>query len=124
MNFTCLVPNVFYTNINAGIQLFVDCLGFTITYDDRSSSSQPFCVVARNNLKVHLIENAEFAAKDRPELRLETNDIDTVYKTISASHPQLLHPNLSTVTFRPWNAKEFALADTSGVCIIIQQWIK
>ncbi len=124
MNFTCLVPNVFYTDINIGIQMFVDCLGFTITYDDRSSSHQPFCVVASGNLKVHLVENIEFAAKDRPELRLETDDIDVVYQTISAGYPQLLHPNLSTVTLRPWNAKEFALVDASGVCIIIQQWIK
>lgn len=124
MNFTCLIPNIFYTDISQGIQLFIDCLGFVITYDDRSSKSQPFCVAEKDNLKIHLIENAEFAAKDRPELRLETNDIDSVYKTVSATHPQFLHPNLSTVTLRPWNAREFALVDASGVCIIIQQWIK
>jgi predicted HAD superfamily hydrolase len=51
------------------------------------------------------------AKEHYPELRLETNNIEEVYKKISASHPHLLHPNLNKVTLRPWGAKEFAIKD-------------
>lgn len=33
MNFEKLVPNIFYANITAGLELFVDCLGFTIGHE-------------------------------------------------------------------------------------------
>jgi hypothetical protein len=59
MKFTKLFPNIFYANIQIGIQLFVDCL-----------------------------------------------------------------PNLWEVQLRPSGAKEFALANPSGVCVVIQQWGK
>jgi hypothetical protein len=44
-----------------------------------------------------------------------------VYAKISASHPQLLHPNLNKVSVRPWGAKEFAIADKQ-LGIRFQQW--
>ena len=30
MKFTTLVPNIFYADINVGLKLFVECLGFKI----------------------------------------------------------------------------------------------
>ena len=122
MNFRRLVPNIFYTDINDGLKLFIDALGFEMTYDDLGSSEHPFCVVEKDHLKVHLIQDAEFAGKDRPELRLETTDISEAYDKIKASYPELLHPNLNRIKLQHWNAKEFAIRDESGVCIIIQQW--
>ena len=121
MTFTKLVPNIFYEDIKVGLDLFVNCLGFTIGYDDLNGR-QPCCVVDKGPLSVFLFQNKEYADKDRPEIRLHTNDIEEVYAKVAATHPALLHPNLNKVTRRPWGAKEFALADPSHVCVIIQQW--
>lgn len=121
MHFTKLVPNIFYTDIQMGLRLFVDCLEFTIGYDELKTHS-PFCVVEKGELGINLFQNREYAEKDRPEFRLVTDDIEKAYKKIAATHPQFLHPNLNKITLRPWGAKEFALKDESNVCIIIQQW--
>lgn len=121
MRFTKLVPNIFYTDIKIGLRLFVDCLEFTIGHDELASA-QPFCAIEKDGLGILLFQNAEFAEKDRPELRLVTSDIEEVYRKIAASHPEFLHPNLKQITLRPWGAKEFALKDESDVCIIVQQW--
>ncbi len=121
MKFTKLVPNIFYTDIKVGLELFVECLEFSIGYNDLESA-QPCCVAAKDNLAIFIIQSEEFAIKDRPELRLQTDNIEEVYAKVSSMHPQLLHPNGKQVTLKPWGAKEFALKDASDVCIIIQQW--
>lgn len=120
MNFTKLVPNVFYTDINAGIKMFVDCLGFTIGHEELKAK-QPFCVVEKDGLRVNLFQNREYAEKDHPEFRLVTDDIEEVYKKIQSTCPELLHPNLNKITLRPWGAKEFAIMDEQ-LGIIFQQW--
>lgn len=119
MEFTKLVPSVFYEDIHKGLKLFVDCLGFTISYSELETEA-PYCVLAKE-LGILLFENAEYAAKEKPELRLVTPDIEAVYKQVSKTHPELLHPNLSQITLRPWGAKEFALKD-GQVGIIFQEW--
>lgn len=121
MRFTRLVPNIFYEDIKVGLKLFVECLEFRIEYDNLNSAD-PFCVVEKNGLAAHLVQSKEFAIRDRPELRLETDDIEAAFKKIQSSNPELLHPNSNVVSLKPWKAKEFALRDESGVCIIIQQW--
>ena len=109
MNFEKLVPNIFYQNITDGLKLFVDCLGFTIGHDER------------DGLHLNLFENASLAKEHNPEFRLVTKDIEEVYRSVSMSHVEFLHPNLKVITLRPWGAKEFALRDNQ-VGIIIQQW--
>jgi len=121
MHFTKLVPNIFYENIQDGLTLFVDCLSFSIGYNDLHSE-HPCCVVSKDNLSVFLFQNKEWAAKDRPEIRLHTDNIEAVFAKIAVTHPQFLHPNLNRITLRPWGAKEFALRDNTDVCVIIQQW--
>jgi hypothetical protein len=120
MNFTKLVPAVFYVDINDALRLFIDCLEFSIEHDE-ITSEQPFCVIEKNGLRINLFENEALAKEHHPEFRLVTNDIDEVYKKVSSSHPQFLHPNLKEVTLRPWGAKEFALMDKQ-LGIVIQQW--
>jgi len=122
MKFTKLSPNVFYSDIKIGLKLFVECLHFNITYNDLKSDN-PFCVIEKDGLGLHLIQDKEFAEKDRPELRLVTDDIEEVYNTVKTTFPELLHPNSRQIQLKPWGAKEFALKDESDVCIIIQQWI-
>jgi|SRR5664279_5275187 len=121
MRFTKLIPNVFYENIKDGLELFVDCLEFSIGYNDFDSDS-PCCMVQKDELYVFLFQNKEIADKDRPEIRLHTDNIEEAFAKISGTHPQFLHPNLNKITLRPWGAREFALRDNTDVCVIIQQW--
>lgn len=120
MNFTKLVPNVFYTDIKEALKIFIGCLEFTIEHDEIKSPN-PFCVIEKNGLRINLFENAALAKEHNPEFRLVTNNIEEVYKKVAASHPEFLHPNLKEITLRPWGAKEFALMDKQ-LGIIIQQW--
>jgi hypothetical protein len=120
MNFTKLVPSIFYADIKSALKTFVECLEFSIGYDELNSDN-PFCVVDKDGLSILLFQNKEYAEKDNPEFRLVTNDIDEVYKKVASKFPELLHPNLSKVTLRPWGAKEFAMVD-GQIGIRIQQW--
>ncbi len=116
-----IIPNVFYEDIEVGLRLFVKTLGFSVTHEDREAE-QPLIVVERDSVKVHLVENAEYAVKDRPEIRIETDDIEAVYKEVVANNKDYLHPNSSGPTLRPWGCTEFALLDETKVCVIIQEW--
>jgi hypothetical protein len=120
MNFEKLVPNIFYVDITEGLKMFVDCLGFSIGHDELKSR-QPFCVLEKGDLRINLFENAELAKEHNPEFRLVTKNIEEVYRKVSESHPEFLHPNLKVITLRPWGAKEFALMDKQ-LGVIIQQW--
>lgn len=120
MNFTMLVPNIFYADIQDALKLFIDCLEFTIEHDGLKSDN-PFCVIEKNGLRINLFKNKELAKEHNPEFGLVTDNIDEVYKKVSSSHPEFLHPNLSKITLRPWRAKEFALMDKQ-LGVVIQQW--
>ncbi|MDJ1501747.1 hypothetical protein [Xanthocytophaga agilis] len=120
MDFSKLVPNVFYQDITDGLKLFVDCLEFEVSYNELHAP-QRFCVLAKGDLRINLFEDANLAKEHNPEFRLVTNDIEGVYSKVSSSHPEFLHPNLNTVTLRPWGAREFALTDKQ-LGIVIQQW--
>lgn len=39
MNFSKLVPSVFYVDISDGLKLFVDCLQFSIEHQDLKTSN-------------------------------------------------------------------------------------
>ena len=120
MKFSKLVPSVFYVDILDGIQLFVECLGFSIEHQDLTAS-QPYCVLGKDGIRMMVFQDEQLAKEHYPELRLETENIEEVYAKVSISHPHLLHPNLNKVTMRPWGAREFAIADKQ-VGIRIQQW--
>jgi hypothetical protein len=120
MEFAKLVPNVFYVNIDNGLKLFADCLEFKIGHDELKSEN-PFCVLEKSELRINLFQNEKLAKEHNPEFRLVTNNIEEVYKQVSLSHPEFLHPNLNKIAVRPWGAREFALRDQQ-VGIIIQQW--
>jgi len=112
-----LIPKVFYADIRVGLDLFVRCLGFQILYQDESIS-----VLGRDGAKVYLMENAELAALDRPELAIETDDIGAIYEEIKSRAPEVLHPNSRTVQHKPWGAQEFAVLDSTTVCVVFRQW--
>lgn len=120
MKFEKLVPSVFYTNIKDSLKLLVDCLEFKIVHEE-FESEYPYCVIEKDGLGMLVFQNEEYAAKDKPEFRLITKDIEAVYKKVASEYPGFLHPNLNKVTLRPWGAKEFALMD-GQVCFIVQEW--
>ena len=120
MQFTKLVPNIFYKDIREALKLFVDCQEFVVEHDEIKTHN-PFCVVSKDGLRINIFENAELATEHNPEFRLVTDDIEGVFAKISASHPGFLHPNLPRITLRPWGAKEFAIMDKQ-LGIVIQQW--
>ncbi len=112
-----LIPKVFYADIRDGLDLFERCLGFQVLHTDPTIT-----VLGRDGVKVYLMENAELAALDRPELAIETDDIEAMYAEISARAPEMLHPNVNRVQLRPWGAKEFAVLDATTVCVVFRQW--
>lgn len=120
MNFTKLVPNIFYTDIKESFKLFIDCLEFTIAHNE-INTAHPFCVIEKDGLRINLFQDEKYANEHYPEFRLVTNNIEEVYQKISSTHPEFLHPNLNVITLRPWGAKEFAVKDKQ-VGIVIQQW--
>jgi hypothetical protein len=120
MNFTKIVPSIFYIDIRTGLKTFIDCLEFRITHEELNSAN-PYCVIEKDGLGILLFENAEYARQFSPEYRLVTNNIEEVYARVSSGFPEMLHPNLSSITLRPWGAREFALLD-GQIGVIIQQW--
>ncbi|HEY0299741.1 MAG TPA: hypothetical protein VGC36_00285, partial [Rhizomicrobium sp.] len=100
-----------------GLDLFVDGMGFKVGYQD-----EDMAIVERDTAKAMLVASPEFAAKDRPEIGIETDTIDDLYNEISTRRPDLLHPNGRTVTLKPWGAREFALRDRTDVCVIFRQF--
>lgn len=114
---TTLVPSVYYADLDVGLDLFVDGIGMEVLHRD-----DDLVVVARDGVKLFLVPDAEAAAAFRPELGIETDDIEAVHREISARRPDLLHPNLSEVTARPWGAREFAVLDATTVCVVFREW--
>jgi len=112
-----LVPKVFFNHMSEGLDLFVGCLGFNVLHQDES-----LAVVARDEAKAYIVESPEFAAKDRPEIAIETDSIEALYAEIVARRPESLHPNSNVVAKKPWGAQEFAVLDKTGVCIVFRQW--
>jgi hypothetical protein len=111
-----LVPNIFYSTLSDGLDLFVDCLGFEVLYQEDS-----FAIVERDGAKAYLVESVEFAAKNRPEITIETDSVDDLFAEISTRRPDILHPNGNRVTEKPWGCREFAVRDKTDVCVIFRQ---
>jgi hypothetical protein len=113
----CLIPKIFYNRMDEGLDLFVNCMGFKVLYQENT-----LAVVGRDGAKAYIVESPEYAAKDRPEIAIETDNIEELYNEISNKRPDLLHPNLPKITKRPWGALEFSLLDKTTVCIVFRQW--
>jgi hypothetical protein len=113
-----VIPKVFYEDVRHGLELFVDTLGFKVGWHD---PNPPFYVISRDTATLILLQEPELAKLDRPEIRISTDDIETLYAEVKAKNPQLLHPNSKIIKTQPWGLREFALLDGSGVCVIIQQ---
>jgi len=114
---TRLIPKIFYSKMDDGLDLFVRCLGLKVLHQDNA-----LAVVERDGAKAYLVQDAEFAAKDRPEITIETDDIAKIYAEVSTSWPKYLHPKAKSVERKPWGSLEFAVGDETQVCVIFRQW--
>lgn len=112
-----LIPKIFYSQLRDGLEFFIDGMGFSVLYQDPGMA-----VVARDGAKAYIVQNADCAALDRPELGIDTDDIAAIFAELSARSPHLLHPNSSTVTLKPWGSKEFAMLDKTTVCVVFREW--
>jgi hypothetical protein len=115
--FKNLIPKIFYARLQDGLDFFVDDLGFSVLHQDSGMA-----VIARDGAKAYLVENAECSALDRPELSIDTDQIDAVFAEMAARAPQLLHPNSNRITLKPWGSREFAMLDKTTVCVVFRQW--
>jgi hypothetical protein len=79
-------------------------------------------VIARDDAKAYLVQSPEYAANDRPELGINPDDVDGLFRELSARAPQLPHPNANTVQLKPWGAGEFAVLNKTTVCVNFRQW--
>ncbi|HEY4416169.1 MAG TPA: hypothetical protein VGO57_10790 [Verrucomicrobiae bacterium] len=114
---TRLIPKLFFNHLSEGLDLFVNCLGFKVLYQD-----DDLAVVERDVAKAYIVESPEWAAKDRPEIAIETDSIEELFAEISMKKPEMLHPNSKAISKKPWGALEFAILDPTGVCVIFRQW--
>lgn len=114
---TRLIPKIFYADMKDGLDLFVDGLAFKVLHRDDT-----LAVIERDGAKAYLVQDAEFAAKDRPQIAIETDTIEDLHAEISSRRPKLLHPNGRTIMHKPWGAREFAILDKTGVCVVFRQW--
>jgi hypothetical protein len=112
-----LIPKIFYESLGEGLDLFVDALGFKVMYQDEG-----LAVVERDLAKAYIVASPEYAAKDRPEIALETDNIEELFDEVSSRRPEFLHPNSNKITRRPWGALEFAVLDKTFVCVVFRQW--
>ena len=116
MSLVKIIPKIIYADINIGLQFFTK-LAFEIKY-----AEEGFYVIERDGVTIQLITSeANFSIGDRPEFRIETDNIETHYSEIKSKHPDILHPNLKVIKQQPWGLKEFAVRDATSVCVIFQQ---
>lgn len=92
------------------------CLGFRVLHQDEG-----LAVIERDGAKAYVVQSAEFAAKDRPQIAIETDTIDEIYQEVLARAPHILHPNARHVEAKPWGFREFAVRDKTDVCVVFRQ---
>ncbi|HEY1576361.1 MAG TPA: hypothetical protein VGF82_04730 [Terracidiphilus sp.] len=112
-----LIPKIFYDDLEQGLDLFVTCLGFQVLYRDAD-----LIVVERDGAKAYIVASPEYAARDRPEIAIETDNIEELYEEIKGRRPEMLHPNLNAIRRQPWGPLEFAVLDKTTVCVVFRQW--
>ena len=78
-------------------------------------------VVSRDGAKAYLVESTEFAAKDRPQIAIETDTIEDMFEEVSVRAPHILHPRSNQIELKPWGFREFAVRDKTDVCVVFRQ---
>lgn len=111
-----ILPEIFYKDISTGLDFFIDGLGFKLTYND-----DRLYIVKRDEITILLSISPEAADGERPQIRIQTDNIEEMYEEVRQRNPAILHPNLNRIKDQPWGLKEFAVLDPTTVCVIFQQ---
>lgn len=93
----------------------VDCLGFELLHCDDMRAA-----VECDNAKAYLVQDAEPAVKDRPQLKIKTAIITSLHEAIASTHPTMLHPNAHALK-NPRGSLAFAVRNRTDVCVIFRQ---
>jgi hypothetical protein len=115
--FKNLIPKIFYDRLEDGLTFFVNGLGFTVLYQNAEMA-----VVELDGAKAYIVQSPEHAALDRPELGVDTDNIDAIFHELSNRSAHLLHPNSKSIELKPWGSREFAMLDKTTVCVIFREW--
>lgn len=114
-------PSFQYKNSDEALPFWVAYLGFRVTHDEGSGKLR---VAQRDSVFVLLETNAEYAAQLPPLIRLEVDDIATLWQELKRKqeHDGYVHPRfVEGPELRPWGCHEFAVQD-DRVCVVFQQW--
>jgi hypothetical protein len=107
VSFKQAIPFVMVNNIQTALT-FYEQIGFQTGYQDPS-----FAVIARDEVQLHLGQSDISPAENPSSCRIVVANIETFYQQCP---PHAIHPN-GPLTTKPWGFKEFAILDSSGVCI-------
>ncbi len=116
---TNLEPEIFYVDLDEGIEFFVKCLRFEVLQRDESMA-----LVGRDRARAYLVGNSVIAAIEPAELGIETDDLDEIYEEISTHAAYLLHPGFSAIMRKPWGSREFSVYGRSSVRVTFREWPK
>jgi catechol 2,3-dioxygenase-like lactoylglutathione lyase family enzyme len=96
-------------DVSASLGFYVDQLGFRLCSQD-STSAPKYAVVARDNVELHIQwhDPAEWAAVERPMLRIVTNSIKKLFDEYSKAG--VFHEG-TALRDTPWGTREFAFFD-------------
>ena len=91
-----LIPKIFFDEMEQGLDLFVNGLGFQVFHQDGE-----LAVVGRDGAKAYVVASPEYAAKDRPEVAIETDTIESLHQEISTKRPENSRRPSREILFSP-----------------------
>eukprot|EP00295_Goniomonas_pacifica_P047472 CAMPEP_0175912268 /NCGR_PEP_ID=MMETSP0108-20121206/8632_1 /TAXON_ID=195067 ORGANISM="Goniomonas pacifica, Strain CCMP1869" /NCGR_SAMPLE_ID=MMETSP0108 /ASSEMBLY_ACC=CAM_ASM_000204 /LENGTH=133 /DNA_ID=CAMNT_0017234561 /DNA_START=6 /DNA_END=407 /DNA_ORIENTATION=+ len=119
MKLTRQVSSVFYQDLAAAKQFWVDYLQFLVVHEE-----EQLCVVQRDAVAFHLMVGPNYTKDLEPLVRIETDDIKAVWDDLQKRDAQGKYKHArfpDGPERRPWGAQEFAVGDEK-VCLVFQQW--
>lgn len=105
-------------DLQAALNFYEQKLGFTVTYQDDSSS---MAIIQRSEIEIILLNQDDPHTASQTSFRIQLSDVNALYEEYRA---QGIAPfelaegaGLTTLRVTPWGTKEFAVRDLAGVCI-------
>ena len=111
------MPKVFFDHLSEGLGLFVHSYRVPVLHQEDA-----LAVVARDAAKAYIVARPAYAAKDRPEITIETDTISRAVATkrLQSKRGPDLRPGRA-VEFRPWGVQEFRDLDKPAYASSFEQ---
>ena len=99
-------------DVRTAIRYYVDRLGFVLAFTDAEADPR-YAGVRRDSVELHLQwhDAEEWAAVERPMLRLVVSDVDALFAEFQDR--DVFHA-ATTLRNTPWETREFAFYDVDG----------